>query len=76
MRGALERLITHLSAFRLHVCGLLEGGCPWLELEDAVVVEGGGGPGVAGTFGLLEFRLETGWKADGTFWCPLKLLLL
>ena len=76
VRGALERLMTHLSVFRLHVCGLLEGGCPWVELEAAVVVEGGGGPGVAGTLRLLEFWLEPCWKAIGTFWCPLKLLFL
>ena len=66
-RGALDRLITHLSAFHLHVWVLLEGGRPWLELEAAMVVEGGGGLGVAGTLELLELWLEDWRNTVGTF---------
>ena len=74
VRGVLDKLMTHLSALHLHVCGLLEVGSPWLELEAAVVVEGGGGLGVAGTLGLLELGLEGWMNTDGTFRCPLKPL--
>ena len=76
VRGALERLMTHLSALQLHVWELLEGGSPWLELEATMVVEGGGGLGVAGMLRLLELWLEPCWKPVGTFGCPLKLLFL
>ena len=42
-------------------------GSPVLELEAIVLMEGGGGLGVAGTLGLLELEVEDWKKTDGTF---------
>ena len=53
----LERLITHLSAGALHVCGLgglLLIGLPYVGGWTMVVVEGVEGTGVAGTLEVME----------------------
>ena len=79
VRGVLERLITHLSVWSLHVCvlmGLLLGGSPGVGLVAAVLVEGVGPMGVAGTLEVVEVEVELDEKLDGTFGCPLKVLEL
>ena len=78
-RGVLERLITHLSAGALHVCGL--GGLQLIGLScvggwTMVVVEGVKGAGVAGTLEVMEGVEVLGVLPDGTFGWPLKPLLL
>ena len=67
VRGVLDKLITHLLALLIHVWELLEAGSPVLELEAIVLVEGGGGLGVAGTLGLLGLGVEDWTNTDGTF---------
>ena len=42
VRGVLDKLITHLLVWSVHVWLLLEGGSHVDELEAAVLVEGGG----------------------------------
>ena len=79
MRGVLERLITHLSDWSLHVCGL--GGLlvvefPCVVRVDVWLVEGVGGLGVAGTLEEMEVVEDLGEILDGTFGWLLKLLLL
>ena len=69
-RGVLERLITHLSAGAIHVCGL--GGLLLIGLScvggwDMVVVEGAG---VAGTLEVMEGVEVLGVLPDGTFGWP------
>ena len=79
VRGVLERLITHLSIWSLHVCvlmGLLLGGSLGAGLVVAVLVEGVGPMGVAGTLEVAEVEVELDEKLDGTFGCPLKVLEL
>ena len=67
----MERLITHLSAGALHVCGL--GGLPLIGLScvggwDVVVVEGVEGAGVAGTFGSDGRCGSTGCTTGWHIW--------
>ena len=73
VRGILDKLITHLFVWSVHVSLLLEGGHPVAGLEDTVLVEGGGTLCVAGTIVELEAGGEVLVNPDGTFWCPLKL---
>ena len=79
VRGVLERLITHLSVWSVHVwvlLGLLLGGSPFVVWVAVVLVEGVGSMGVAGTLEVVEVVEDVGEKLDGTFGCPLKLLEL
>ena len=68
-----------MSDGALHVCG--SGGLPLLGLPCVmglaiVVVESVGGTGVTGTLEVMEDVEGLGELLDGTFGCPLKLLLL
>ena len=77
--GGLERLITHLSAWSLHVCvlmGLPLGGSPGAGWVAVVLVEGVGPMGVTETLEVVEVEVELNEKLDGTFGCLLKLLEL
>ena len=65
--GVLDRLMTHLS---VHVWLRLEGWSPGAGLESAVLLEGVGAMGVAGTVVGLEAGVEVVIILDGTFWCP------
>ena len=79
VRGVLERLITYLSVWSLHVCvvmGLPLGGSPGAGLVTAVLVEGVGAMDVAGTLEVVEVEVELEEKLDGTFCCLLKVLEL
>ena len=62
--------MTHLS---IHVWLRLEGGSLGAGLESAVLVEGVGAMGVAGTVVGLEAGVEVVVILDGTFWCLLKV---
>ena len=67
MRGVLERLLTHLSMWLVHVC--LETGCPgvgWLATGwmTAVWVEGVGAMGVAG----MLMGGMVGWSSRKVGW--------
>ena len=68
VRRVLDKLITHLFVWSVHVWLLLEGGSPVVELEAAALVEGGGALGVAGTVGLLEVGVEVLLNPDGTLY--------
>ena len=73
--GVLERLITHLSMWLVHVW--LEVGCPgagWLAAgwKSAAWVEGMGAMGVAGMLEVEEWLVVLVEILDGTFDCPLK----
>ena len=73
--GGLERLMTHLSMWLVHVW--LETGClgaGWLAAgwKTAAWVEGVGAMGVAGTLEVEELLVDLVEKLDGTFDCPLK----
>ena len=73
----MDRLITHLlvQSLSVHVSLRLEGGSLGAGLvTEAVLVEGVGAMGVAGTTGLLEVWVEFLEKLDGTFQCLLKVL--
>ena len=79
VRGVLERLITHLSIWSLHVwvlLGLPLGGSPCVVWVAVVLVEGVGPMGVAGTLEVMEVVEDLGEKLDATFGCLLKLLEL
>ena len=56
--------------------GLPLGGSPCVVRVAAVLVEGVGSMGVAGTLEVVEVVEDLGEKLDGTFGCPLKLLEL
>ena len=53
---------------------MLEGGSPGAGLVSAVLLEGVGAMGVAGTLEEVEVVVEVVEKLDGTFGCPLKVL--
>ena len=72
--GVLDRLITHLLVWSVHVSLWLEGGSLGVGLEAVVLVEGVGAMGVAGTVVGLEAVVEVLEILDGTFWCLLKVL--
>ena len=69
-KGVLERLMTHLS---IHIWLRLEGGSLGVGLESAVVLEGVGAMGMAGTVEGLEAGVEVVAILDGAFWCLLKV---
>ena len=73
VRGVLDRLITHLLVWSVHVSLGLEGGSLGAGLEAGVLVEGVVAIGVARTVDWLEDGVEVLAKLDGTFQCPLKL---
>ena len=73
--GGLDRLITHLLVWSVHVLLWLEGGSPGAGLESVVLLEGVGAMGMAGTVVGLEVVVEVLEKLDGTFWCLLKVFL-
>ena len=73
VRGVLDRLITHLLVWSIHVLLWLEGGSPGAGLESVVLLEGVWAMGVAGTVVGLEVVVEVLEKLDGTFWCALKV---
>ena len=53
--------------------GRLGPGAGWGAGTGAVLVEGVGAMGVAGTVGWLEAGVEVLEKLDGTFGCPLNV---
>ena len=69
-KGVLDRLMTHLS---IHVWLRLEGGSLDAGLDSAVLLEGVGVMGVAGTVVGLEAGVEVVVILAGTFWCLLKV---
>ena len=76
VRGVLDKLITHLLVQSIHVSMWLEGwglGAGLGAGAGAVLVEGVGAMGVAGTVDWLEAGTEVLKKLDGTFQCPLKV---
>ena len=58
VRGVLERLITHLSMWLVHVWLVLDGGSPGAGWVAAAWVEGVGAMGVAGTLEVVEVEVE------------------
>ena len=74
VRGVLDRLITHLLVWSIHVLLWLDDGSLGAGLESDVLVEGVRAMGVAGTEVGLEAVLGVLEKLDGTFWCLLKVL--
>ena len=74
VRGVWDRLITHLLVQSVHVSLELVGGSPGGKLgAGAVLVEGVGAMGVAGTVDWLEVGADVLEKLDGTFQCPLQV---
>ena len=76
VRGVLDKLMTHLLMQSIHVCMRLEGWDLGAEMGagvGAVLVEGVGAMGVAGTVDWLEAGVEVLEKLDGMFWCSLKV---
>ena len=76
VRGVLERLITHLSVWLVHVWLLLVlalGGSPGAESVATAWVECVGVLGVAGILEVVEAVVELVVKLDGTFGCLLKV---
>ena len=71
--GGLDRLITHLLVWSIHVWLMLEGGSLCAGLESVVLLEGVGAMGVAGTVVGLEAVVEVLDILDGTFWSLLKV---
>ena len=75
--GVLDRLITHLLIWSVHVSLEFEGGNLGAGMgAEVVLVEGVGAMGVAGTAELLEVWVEVLEKLDGTFWHLLKVFCL
>ena len=70
VRGILDRLITHLLVWSVHVSLGLEGGSLG---AGAVLVEGVAAMGVAGTVDWMEVGVEVLEKLDGTFQCLLNV---
>ena len=77
MRGVLERLITNLSMWLVHVwlVLVLEGGSLGAGWVAAVWVEGVGAMGVAGMLEVVEVGVDLVENLDGTIGCLLKVLL-
>ena len=77
VRGVPERLITHLSMWLVHVwlVLVLEEGAPGAGQVATVLVEGVGAMGVAGTLEVMDVEVGLVENLDGTFGCPLKVLL-
>ena len=74
VRGVLERLITHLSMWLVHVWLVLDGGSLGAGWVATAWVEGVGAMGVAGTLEVVEVGVELVENLDGTFGCLLKVL--
>ena len=72
VRQVLDKLITHLLVWSIHVCNWLECwglGAGWGAGVGAVLVEGMGAMSEAGTVDCLEAGVEVLEKLDGTFGC-------
>ena len=67
VRGVLDRLITYLLVWSVHVWLRLEGGSPGAGLESVVLLEGVGAMDVAGTVVGLEDVVEVLDILEGTF---------
>ena len=76
VRGVLERLITHLSVWLVHVWLVLDCGSPGAGCVAAAWVEGVGAMGVAGTLEVVEVGVELVENLDGTFGCLLRVFEL
>ena len=76
VRRVLDRLITHLLVQSVHVWLRLEGGSLGAGLESVALLEGVGSMGVAGTVVGLGVVVDVLVILDGTFWCPLKGVLV
>ena len=75
VRGVLDRLITHLSMWLVHVWLVLEEGSPGAGWVAAARVESVGAMGVAGMLEVVEVGLGLVENLDGTSGCPLKVSL-
>ena len=65
----MERLITHLSMWLVHVWLVLGVGGLGAGWVAAVCVEGVGAMGVAGTLEVVEVVVDLVENLDGTFGC-------
>ena len=79
VRGVLERLLTHLSMWLIHVwlvlVLMLDEGSPAAGWVATAWVEGVGAMGVAGMLEVVEDGVDLLENLDGTFGCPLKVSL-
>ena len=71
-RGGLEKFITHLSVWSVHVWLVMEGGSLVAGLVSTMLMQGVGAMGVAGMLVEVEVAVEVLEILDGTSGCVLK----